>query len=255
MTIWIFGDSFAERVTTFQVKKHKCWYDFLEEVAEEPIVNLGLNGTGPYYLFDEFYKLYENNSLKKNDKNIFILSSPYRFPLASLPKKDKDNLMSSLKDLKIYKKNRKELEAYHYDAMIIFETFRRELDFINFKNTSFLKDLTILNEWKSIVFWVHGIEENVNNEIYNFDLYDISKLNNDNFMFFKKPLFEISQQQSLEINHSYPLSNHLSDKNHIILFNIISNFFYKTNYSEDFHSKFIDSSIVNSNGFVDFIYV
>lgn len=263
MTIWIFGDSFAYNEPAKYVKDHDRWYFMLERERDEKIYNLAMSGTGPYFAFDEFYRHYETDQIKRNDKIVFILSSPYRFPLISMPEDMRNRNMSNLHAIKegySSTQQENEMKRYEYDAMIIFETFKRELDYLNLKNICFLKTLSEMNDWKTIIFIVFGLNPNINDITYPEEKYDFSIMNSKNFKYYPIPLQKLSNEQFQSGSECFGLINHFLEPNHKIMFNLISNYFYNTNYDDNFKKNIVKTIIddidcyTEPKKFTEFIY-
>ena len=89
-----------------------------------------------------------------------------------------------------------------------------------------------------------------------------NKINDENFYFHTTPLYEHSKAEGKYNNISKGLINHLSEKNHIVLANLITNHFCDTKLNSIFHEKFILKKIndefqyteVTDNNYCEFIY-
>ena len=184
--IYIFGDSYGDKKKHWVHNKGRSykfaskgpfWYDYLEEY--DKVHNFSKSGTSPYYSFDKFYYCYENKLMKRNDKIVFILSSPHRIGNNTL-----GDLLLSRQYQGDYEEQ-KWFEGNHQDILTTYNYLRREIDFINFKNVSFLKFFSQLNESKIIVFKAFDNDSfDIDTEKYPEHLYDLSILNDENFYYY-----------------------------------------------------------------------
>lgn len=253
--IHIFGDSYGDPIKHhvfvnkkdrhFFISKGPFWYDYLEEY--DKVQNFSKSGTGPYYSFDRFYNLFENGELKKEDKIVFILSSPHRIGDDNLG----DLILSKdikFKNIELSSTNREEIKT-------VYKYLQREIDFLNFKNISFLKFFSQLNNSKVIVFRAFDNKSfNIDTKDYPEHLYDLSILNDTNFYYYPRTLFEVTVKEVVKNNLKgiqnwselntdnnevdVGRTNHLTEYNHKILSNIIINFFYDTDFDETFKENF-----------------
>mgnify|MGYP001204652451 CR=1 FL=1 len=266
--IYIFGDSYGDKKKHWVHNKGRSykfaskgpfWYDYLEEY--DKVHNFSKSGTSPYYSFDKFYYCYENKLMKRNDKIVFILSSPHRIGNNNL-----GDLILSRQYQGDYEEQ-KWFEGNTQDILTTYNYLRREIDFINFKNVSFLKFFSQLNESKIIVFKAFDNESfDIDTEKYPEHLYDLSILNDENFYYYPNILFNITVNEVIkndisikktddwgEVNNSMVdvgRTNHLTDYNHKIFSNIILNFFYNTNFDETFKENFYKKQNINSSEFI-----
>ena len=264
--IFIFGDSYGDpnkRRVMHGNKHHEFisqgpfWYNYLAEY--EPTNNYCKSATGPYYSFDKFYHCYENDLLKRGDKIVFILSSPHRIGNNNL-----GDMVLSKSDVEYYNKVREEFDFDVNNIEVVYKILQREIDFINFKNVTFLKFFSQLNESKIIVFRAFDNKSfNIDTEEYPEHLYDLSILNDENFYYYPEVLFDITVNELLEkepqrvhdwgeVNKNkvdVGRTNHLTEYNHKILSNVILNFFFDTELDETFKKNFYEKQFVN-----EFIY-
>jgi hypothetical protein len=113
-----------------------------------------------------------------------------------------------------------------------------------------------------IVFRVWGMTPNPFSRVYKEDLFDFTILNDDLFHFYSLPLFDHSKKEwSDEIIHHAGMINHFTHRNHIVLSNIMTNHFNKTDLPTKFHEHFIrdveageNRHDPDPNKLVDFIY-
>ena len=262
MTIYLFGDSYVapEEVKYLGIEDHKRWYDILSEEQNEQHINYGECGSGPVEAMTHFQRCLEDGFLT-DQKVVMVLSNPFRIPWArtfnngrhglaehdyevnsagiyqdyfSKPDKIEPKLKNSIKDL--------------YDCMW------EELCRTNYKNICYLSHMSKVHSIKMIVFIVYDqkmyytTRKKIYPKINTSELiYELESLNNDSFYYYKTPLFEYSKNE--EDDSSY-LLNHLSIYNHTILSNVISNFFYNTNYDTEFFIPIKKSHKTH----IDFIY-
>lgn len=259
MTIHIFGDSFC---ATSVINHHNkpTWYDILS--SYETVKNYGVGASGPYVSFDLFYEKYENDLIKPNDKIVFMLSNPYRIPFTFLKRvEDTPNTRFCFDD---YISNFGAYEVglgyiHNYIDIInqTYQTFDKEIDFYNLKNISFLKCLSELNDWKIIIFQIFDMNKwNVKKRKYPFDeKYNFEHFNNENFLLYHEYLEDLSSD---EFEDGYVdndvdsfRNNHFSEPNHVILANIMTNFFFKTKYTDvKFKKNIYPAGFKKSNSFI-----
>ena len=267
--IYIFGDSYGDENKNSISHNDKTypfsclgpyWYDYLR--THERTINYSKAGTGPYYSFDKFYSCYEDGTIKKGDKFVFILSSPHRIGNNNL-----GDLLLSKHNIPEQRELEESFEGKPEDIRTVYNYLQREVDFINYKNISFLKFFSQLNESKIIVFRAFDNKSfDIDTREYPEDLYDLSILNDMDFYLYPKLLFNITVDEVVE-NDTTKLANwgefdgdeglldvgrknHLSEYNHKILSNIIINFFYNTDYDETFKKKFYVKENKNLNEFI-----
>ena len=273
--IYIFGDSYGDpnkhyvyvngKVRHDFISKGPFWYDSLKEYDE--VKNWSESGTGPYFSFDKFYHHFENGELKKEDKIVFILSSPHRIGDNNLG----DMLLS--KDTtgengKWLDGDSKSIEILKEEIRTVYKYLQREIDFLNFKNVTFLKFFSQLNNSKVIVFRAFDNKSfDIDTKDYPEHLYNLSILNDANFYYYPRTLFDVTIKEVIkndlknicnwsELNVANSeidvgRTNHLTEYNHKILSNIIINFFYDTNFDETFKENFyIKQNVVDK----EFIY-
>lgn len=275
--IYIFGDSYGDPVKHYVfvnrkvrhdfISKGPFWYDYLKEYDE--VKNWSKSGTGPYFSFDKFYNRFENGEIKKEDKIVFILSSPHRIGDNNLGdmllSKDTTGENSKWLDGDNKSTNR---EIQKEEIKTVYKYLQREIDFLNFKNVSFLKFFSQLNNSKVIVFRAFDNKSfDIDTKDYPEHLYDLSVLNDTNFYYYPRTLFDVTINEVVkndlknlfnwnELNTTNSevdvgRTNHLTEYNHKILSNIIINFFYDTNFDETFKENFyIKQNVVDK----EFIY-
>lgn len=253
MTIHLFGDSYVENESAenLRVKDHKRWYDLLSEECNEENINYGKCGEGPAETMQKFRNVYEKGDIKKEDKVVIVLSHPMRIPWTWTG----DSASCYTMFFGHTKENK--LDVYQeYAIGSLYDCMWDELSFMNYYRLTFLK--TILKV-PTVCFTVYDINTNHKDTIYNKHLYDLN-LNTGTFYYYNTPLDEHSHNEfSKDKNNYRPPNdgkiNHLTEVNHHVLKNIISNHFYDTNYSTEFiTNNFKDVAYIESNHNADFVY-
>jgi len=259
MTIYLFGDSFVdnEPAEFLNVRNHKRWYEFLKENCNEEVMNYGKCGTGQIYTMNKFLDFYENFKFKPNDKFVIVLSSPYRIPW-KWSKKIGD-------DAAIYKSFFNEDENFKginftenqkYALKFFYETMHDDLARSTVKNIFLLKNISSNNNWKMMVFTVYPINMNPYQKKYNEHVYNLKNINNELFHLYDTPLYVHSCNEWLKLSEiDEGMINHFSEKNHVIISNIITNHFLKTKYYDKFYEKIIKKTISKPKQIKEFIYI
>ena len=273
MTIHLFGDSYveAERAESLGVRDHKRWYDILSEQMREEHINYGKCGEGPVNTLSRFLKCLSSKWFDKDDKFVFVLSSPFRIPwkwATRTPGPDgpdeyeapstifQDFFSNGNKDRSYTSEQEYTLQSF-YDAMY------EECAYNNVKNKILLKHISAQNKWPMIVFDVFDINNhNPKRNLFDFDMFDLNSLNDDLFHLYPTALYEHSRNEWVnpkDMNEG--MLNHFSERNHEILSNIMCNHFTGSEYPVKFHEKFIlrdvgreNRNSSDSSKFVDFIY-
>ena len=295
--IYLYGDSFVENEPAENLgqRDHKRWYDYMSERMDEPNENYGKCGEGPITSFKKFHDHLEKGHFEPNPKFVFFLSSPYRIPWKWLaPQEDPKyspeefrsrtdgiGISSAYQDWDVewekehhpHPREEELCAEYYYTPEELFaqtsvyQAMQDELDHLNLKNISYLYTLSKLNNWPMMVFRVYGMNPNPFKKDYNESLFDFDRLNNGLFNFYKYPMHRHSEEEweDEHIQESGTM-NHFTHRNHVILSNIITNFFLKTKgtkeeLTEKFHKHFIRSVVNqhhrrdgNRDTFVDFVY-
>ena len=267
MTIYLFGDSYVELeppVERTGWNDHERWDDILHKEQNEHIVNYGVCGQGPIQSMQKFQECLESESLYQ-EKVVMVLSHPMRIPWKFLRGElDRDRcIVYKGEDIgdpsgmfldffespeKIHPKLRNSIKDL-YDCMW------EELSRLNYKNICYLSHMSKIHSIKMIVFTVYSVRHILQPvkiksypQIKTSDwIYNLEALNTDNFYYYKTPLFEYSKYDEKVYDN---LINHLSIYNHTILSNVISNFFYGTNYD----TKFSKPTDKYNKDHIDFIY-
>jgi len=251
MTIYIFGDSFAD----LNIKKFvsDTWYTKLASTYD--VKNYAKAGTGPIYSFNIFYDVMQD--IMQDDIIVFILSSPIRIPFSFLDdenvqmfssvvfgdNRDKEEFKQIFFDDDVrYKKNKFYIDLFLKNQEKIIEYFSargKEIIFENIKNILFLKYYSKINNIKTFCFLSYdissiwnftdlGCDELTKYLIYDKDfsekLYEMTlELTDDLFYFHHEPLGKVSfcQHENDSFERDNLLNNHLTEKNHNILYDFL----------------------------------
>tara|TARA_Y100000296_G_C5152918_1_gene247410 strand:+ start:431 stop:1285 length:855 start_codon:yes stop_codon:yes gene_type:complete len=282
--IYLYGDSFVEneKATSLGMQDHERWYQMLSKNLDEEHDNHGKCGEGPPETLSKFHRHYEQECFGSNPKFVFVLSSTYRIPWTWLEgttdsaknpnnkrsRKDSIDPSSAYQDWMAKREGNPELAEYYYtpeeefSVTSLYESMWDELDHQNLKNVTYLHALSKLNNWPMIVFRVWGMTPNPFSRVYKEELFDFTILNDDLFHFYSSPLFDHSKKEWVdEIIHHAGMINHFTHRNHIVLSNIMTNHFNKTDLPTKFHEHFIrdvesgeNRHDPDPNKLVDFIY-
>ena len=194
--ITIYGDSFADPK---YIRTHPTWYRLLEDDGYE-VTNLGESGSGPMFSFKHMYR----NAHRYIDEDliVFILSGVNRLCITSDHEKDAqlfDNIDEDLKKI-----------------------LRDELTYGNWKYESFLYALSREQRCKIFTYFL-DLEES----------YFKTKLNNDNYYCHCEGLADVSWKEYVKEERERDASddihfraNHLSEENHILMYQQITNFMH-----------------------------
>tara|TARA_B100000809_G_scaffold238162_1_gene258677 strand:- start:9688 stop:10488 length:801 start_codon:yes stop_codon:yes gene_type:complete len=242
--IWIFGDSFAK--PNEPSHDYTTWHDHLYSISGEEQHNFALSGIGSMHIMDNIYDKIEDGSVNDKDKFIVFLSDAKRIPFNFL-KSSKDEVNVSYYYELRYKigpsRGKKwapeidpdssldDLEPYKDHMDVFYETCIKEIERYNLKSILYLKHLAVIKKLKILIFTCF------NNFFIFHETYKISKLNDPDFKVFDFPLIRVGVTgKSFD---GEKCVNHLRKKDHKILANVMSNFFYLTDFDEKF-SKYTD---------------
>tara|TARA_B100001989_G_C24441243_1_gene414060 strand:- start:74 stop:877 length:804 start_codon:yes stop_codon:yes gene_type:complete len=265
--IHLFGDSFvyADDANELGLKDYTRWYDIIETQCNENTTNYGRNGDGCISTMELFTSLYERKWFEENDKIVVVLSSPYRIPWDWDLKVDGTlGDPSSWYDMWSERKRKYDLEdKYKFSMNSLYDCMSEELARLNLKNICLLKHITDITNISICVFTVFNKTQSNTEKQYDESVYDLNKLNSSKFYLHPTPLYEISEKEwEHKEEYNAGLINHLSESNHQILANIITNHFIGTSYDETFHTSFITGrknkdaqyATVKNNRFCEFLY-
>lgn len=228
MTVYIFGDSYGhagnKRLT------YRTWFDMIGE----PVVNKSRGSASPYYcmrrLNEAIYLISED------DKIIFIMSDKTRLDFPFLQKIDHASTSHTiLSKHPVLNDSEKYLLEYKHEIDMVFSMFDKEVDMYPFLIISYLKYVSQKIKCKIIV--IPSFESTT----FKLKFLDPFYFNSDIFKVLDIDLYRISCEEFIDEKYSEQIEAkrrcHLSYENHVILFNIISNFFYDTSHSEIFHKN------------------
>lgn len=254
--IYLFGDSFVYRddVKLLGIRDYKRWQDLLSKQCNEEVENLGRNGESCHETIHKFTEMFEKKYFESNDKFVIVLSSPYRIPWKW--QYDSSTWYSRWMLNRDINAQQKIIINSFYEAMA------DECSRSNLKNIVLLNHISKIHSLKMCVFTSFKNKEHANEKDVSFEQYNLSNLNTKNFYYHSTPLYEHSKAEGKYKNVSKGLLNHLSEKNHEILANLITNKFCNTNFNDKFHDKFIIKKInedaqyteVKDDNYCEFIY-
>ena len=268
--IYYYGDSYVEntKVDDLDMENHERYYDIVSKNMNEDFNNFGKSGEGPWTTLTKFHDHLYSGMFDSDSKFVIVLSNPYRIPWTFLESKG-IAATTTYADWIVKQDGRKHLiqgdytseEFYAIDLM--YKSLQEEINHQNFKNITYLHTISKANNWPMIVFRVFGISPDPFGKEYSEDkiIKPFTDLNDDLFKFYTSPLeLQSSKEWNNNSNGGIPdqsTINHFTYRNHIILSNIITNHFMKTNLTETWHERFIrdfEKIERNNKQLVDYIY-
>ena len=212
----------------YQLKKHE---------------HISVNSNGGRSTYDSLRELQKGPLY---DKIIFLLTDRTRLPFSFIDKptdagaaNDMYRAYKSGVNIDDFCKGAEPGEGYELGGSVynnlntvvgIYDTFAPEIKMWSLYTCLFLK-------WLNKKTLVLTTEKNVFKDVP----YDWSTLNDSNFKIVDTQLREVCGNEFhdgiIRSEIESTRKNHLSYPNHVILYNIISNFFYDTNLSEEFHEN------------------
>ena len=257
--VLIFGDSYADPGGCPEY----AWHRRLKNIFPKTH-NFAESGTGPHYAFDLFYNKLSN--LKKDNIIIFLLSDPFRihWPAHTLLHRElsairwngetketecafydyPENLKNSkhIKIINYYNEYKKEMDFFY-------KTYMKELEISNEKNISFLYAISQALNLKVIVFALFPQLGNQFDSDIEITRSSLLKLNNNiNFHLCDQLLSTISHNEVYKDElHKYNNNlrqgdkrrNHLSPKNHDIMFEYILSAIHNYPFVPSFKKHFL----------------
>jgi len=216
-----------------------CWQNQLKKHE-----HISVNSNGGRSTYESLREL-QKGSLG-NDKIIFLLTDRTRIPFSFLEEPthagaadDMYRAYKSNKDIDFFCAAEDPAEGYEIGGSVynnldtvvgVYDTFAPEIKMWSFYTCLFLK-------WLNKKTLVLTTEKNVFKDVP----YDWSTLNDSNFKIVDTQLREVCGNEFhdgvIRSEIESTRKNHLSYLNHVVLYNIISNFFYDTTLSEDFHEN------------------
>lgn len=228
MTVFIFGDSYGDEKSKYR-NTYRTWFDMIDE----KVVNTCRGSGSIYYSVRELNKLVDD--IQENDKIVFILTNKCRLDFPFIEDTDHIGAAIEVKDDAIghVLEQQKYLLDYSDEIKLVFSMFDQEIDMHSFLIISYLKYISQKKKCKVIVLPAFDSIK------YNLKVLDPFYFNSNNFKVLDMDLFTVSQEEFVDELYDQEIENkrkcHLSFENHVVLFNIISNFFYGTNRMEDFY--------------------
>ena len=227
MKIHLYGDSYFE----YNKCKHDTFLDKLKtKYGVDNIINHGKSRVGPHYNLPLITNHIIQNKIKEGDVLLCHISNTSRvqFPY----KNDTINEFAwdhNLKKSFCYDENMK-LKDFQIKAKCFYDEYRNEIDFAYLTFNDFL-----LYSGINLTGFLFSISQSLNLKVIVFDgeieffTEIFSKLNNKNFYYCPKSLFRISIEEVFwnqidQVANSLKSDkriNHLSEENHIILFEFI----------------------------------
>ena len=251
--IYIFGDSYGED-NSISSPKH-VWTQKLREI--EDVKNFCQGGVGPVDHFKTFWDYKEEIFSSKSNKIVFLLSNPFRLSFDFL--KDKgfakelgDYMISCNHPVVNEDSIPENFEDYQFLLKTFYGFFGDELFKLNYKNVMTLKCFSLIYKIKIMVFvcftqmnpkYIDDIflyDNNFLTESYERDdFFDIlENLNDYYFRFYSTPLRTYAgDYPDLNSRVKPMLYQHLFEKDHQIIFNIVSNHLYDKSESEKFEDR------------------
>lgn len=252
--IYIFGDSYGEDVESSSAKH--IWTQKLREI--ENVKNFCQGGIGPVDHFKTFWEFKEQIFSSKSNKIVFLLSNPFRLSFDFLKNpgyaKELGDYMISCYHM-IKNESGNSIPEYFKENQFLLNTFYGffgdELFNLNYKNVMTLKCLSMIYKIKIMVFicftqinpkYVDNtcFDNNLLTESYKRDdFFDIlENLNDYYFRFYSTPLRTYAgDYPDLNSKVKPVLKQHLFEKDHQIVFNIVSNHLYDKSASEKFEDR------------------
>jgi len=251
--IYIFGDSYGED-SPISSPKH-AWTQKLREI--ENVKNFCQGGVGPVDHFKTFWDYKEEIFSSKSNKIVFLLSNPFRLSFDFLKNKGYakelgDYMISCNHPTENEDSTPENFEDYQFLMNTFYGFFGDELFNLNYKNAMTLKCLSLIYKIKIMVFicftqknpkYIDNTcldDRNFLTESYERDdFFDIlENLNDYYFRLYSTPLRTYAGDYP-DLNGTVKphLNQHLFEKDHQIIFNIVSNHLYNKSASEKFEDR------------------
>tara|TARA_B110001454_G_scaffold214125_1_gene233433 strand:+ start:285 stop:1073 length:789 start_codon:yes stop_codon:yes gene_type:complete len=241
----IYGDSYCDynEIMSWDFDNGDlCWQNQLKKHEDIKVYSSG--GRSTYESLRILQEKLPRQGYLRGDKVIFLLTDRTRIPFPFLDKPthtgaadDMYRAYKSNKDIDLFCAAEDPAEGYEIGGSVynnmekvigVYDTFKPEIKMWAFYTCLFLKHLNM----KTLVLTT---EKNVFKDVP----YDWSTLNDLNFKIVDTQLREVCGNEFhdgiIRSEIESKRKNHLSYPNHIVLYNIISNFFYGTKLSEEFH--------------------
>ena len=237
MTIHIFGDSYAHHPSLHPLNyfedSYKRWMNMFSD--EEEVINYSKPSASLYYCFKKINDIREQ--IDRDDKIIFLLSDSKRLDFPFLKESDHSSSVYEIYQGRTNNENETYLENWIHEIKLVFDMFEKE----------------ILNFYFYVISGLNYISKKIGCRILcltctdflnNNSDFDLFFYNDKNFKVKNTNLFKISLEEFVDSKFNQKVEserlNHLSRENHVVLYHIISNFFYETKFSEKFHTNLYD---------------
>ena len=239
----IFGDSYCDYdenpdYTWNFANGDLCWQ---KQLKKHEAIDVNSNGGRSTYVS---LRELQERGVRNTAKFIFLLTDRNRLPFPFLEEpthagaaEDMYRAYKSGENIDDFCRKGEAGEGYEIGGSVYnnmekvigaYDTFKPEIKMWAFYTCLFLK-------WHNMKTLVLTTEKNVFKDVP----YDWSTLNDSNFKIVDTQLREVCGNEFHDgiIRHEIESKrkNHLSYPNHVVLYNIISNFFYDTKLSEEFH--------------------
>ena len=243
MTYYIFGDSYGDPGGNADPSKWTwAWHKRLQK--HDRVKNFCKGASGPIDHFKQFWKMQEEICKDQNSKIVFLLSNPFRlrfdfleYGYAHVQELGDYMVLGRIPEnvdhpLDYFKSHDKEIKQFY-------KLMGDELFHLNYKNVMTLKCLSMLFKIKTMVFVCFTLNMSVDSgkacSIQNFKDDNFFKLlenlNDQYFKFYSTPLMRYARDYG-EI--PVKVYNHLSEYDHGIMYNIITNYFHGFKQTEEF---------------------
>ena len=230
MTVYIFGDSYGDPKANDRIT-YRSWFDMIEE----PVVNKSRGSASLYYCMRRLNESIEH--IGEKDKIVVIMSDKDRLDFPFLKNHNHTSTPRHLleHDVDLLNDSEKYLLEYKHEINMVFSMFDREMDMYPFLFILYLKYICQKIKCKIIVipaFYPIKFDLNFLDPFY---------FNSDIFKVLDIDLWRISQEEFVDEKFDKKVEKkrrcHLSHVNHVVLFNILSNFFYNTHRTEEFYKN------------------
>lgn len=233
MKIHLYGDSYFEDHLSIRYN-HDSFIDKLkDEYGAQNVINHGKSGAGPHYNLPLIAKHIQQGQIERGDVLLCHISGTTRveFPYHEGTVNEfywDHNLKKSF----CYDENMK-LKDFQIKAKRFYDEYRNEIDFAYLT----FNDL-LLYSGVNLTGFLYSVSQSLGVKTFVFDgennFYNncFFRLNNKNFHYSKKKLFEVSTEEIFfdEVDSIVNVlkedlrKNHLSEENHIVLFDVIVKF-------------------------------
>ncbi len=265
MTYYIFGDSYGDPGGAEDGELAWAWHQRLQK--HDRVKNFCKGASGPIDHFKQFWKMQEEICKDQNSKIVFLLSNPFRLRFDFLEygyahAKELGDYMVLEKIPENIEQPLDYIELHDKEIKQFYKLMGDELFHLNYKNVMTLKCLSVLFKIKIMVFVCFTLNNGLfgsrrrpkGKEIVSKrpdtveDFKDdnffklLENLNDQYFKFYSTPLMKYGRDYGEVPVKVY---NHLSEYDHGIMYNIITNHFHGFRQTEDFSSPMADLGTKN----------